>query len=355
MLKLTNEDRQQLREAILSAYPDPNDLEIFIDEALGQNLAAITGRGKYRYIVFQLIGEATAKGFINKLILALAKDTQNPDIRQFCARILPQYLSLNHTGAIASSVPSWPLSDLQDEWDIDITDEMLQSFLPKQFSYEADVGDLLRGLMVRSPAVCKITFTNRPGVSGTGVLIAANLVLTNYHVLSLQADADLNAIARSARFQFGHISTQISQYPGAQILTTVEREAEKSAVVCFSAIEDLDYALLRLKADETAAIQPVAFDGSASLRPQSPLSILQHPEGDHLKVSLSNNGIVKAKENRGLVLYVNRTKGGSSGSPCFDEEWRLVALHHKELATSFGSVREGILFSAIYPQIAPFL
>jgi hypothetical protein len=30
-------------------------------------------------------------------------------------------------------------------------------------------------------------------------------------------------------------------------------------------------------------------------------------------------------------------------------------LHHRELATSFGSMREGILFSAIYKQILSFL
>ena len=34
VLRLTKEDRQQFREAILSAYPNPNDLEIFTDEAL---------------------------------------------------------------------------------------------------------------------------------------------------------------------------------------------------------------------------------------------------------------------------------------------------------------------------------
>ena len=78
MLKLTKEDRQQLREAILSAYSDPNDLKIFNDESLGQNLAVLTGWDKYRYIMFQLIGEAIAKGFIDKLTLVLAKDTQTP-------------------------------------------------------------------------------------------------------------------------------------------------------------------------------------------------------------------------------------------------------------------------------------
>ena len=93
------------------------------------------------------------------------------------------------------------------------------------------------------------------------------------------------------------------------------------------------------------------YDATAQLIPSSPLNILQHPEGEQMKVSLSNNGVVKTNEARGLVLYVNATKPGSSGSPCFNQDWQLVALHHKGLKTSFGSVREGILFSAIYQDI----
>ncbi|MBD2066084.1 trypsin-like peptidase domain-containing protein, partial [Leptolyngbya sp. FACHB-671] len=118
---------------------------------------------------------------------------------------------------------------------------------------------------------------------------------------------------------------------------------------------ELDYALLRLNPDEDLATEPVSYNASSQLEPRAPLNILQHPEGDAMKVSLSNNGVVKTREARGLVLYVNPTKRGSSGAPCFDNDWKLVALHHKEMATSFGSVREGILFSAIYSQISSVL
>jgi endonuclease G, mitochondrial len=90
------------------------------------------------------------------------------------------------------------------------------------------------------------------------------------------------------------------------------------------------------------------------LLPQSPLNILQHPEGGEMKISLSNNGVVKINKEKGLILYANQTKGGSSGSPCFDSDWKLVALHHKAMQTSFGSIREGILFSAIHRHIKEF-
>lgn len=345
MLKLSKEDRKQLREAIASAYPDPADFKIFIDESLNQNLALISTAGSHTTVIFELIKWSIAKGLIDDLILALAKDTHNPDIQQFCGRILQQRFRLNASDELL--VPF--LGKFEPiAWDLDISSEELQGFLPRQFSFQADVGTLLRGLE-RANAVCKITFVDSlPTESGTGVLIAPDLVLTNYHVLSLKHDADLDEIAQSARFEFGYISPKFGESTRTQIV----KAADSKPVVRSSPIHELDYALIRLSSAHDLAIKPVQFEGAAQLLPKSPLNILQHPEGEQMKVSLSNNGVVKTNEVRGLVLYVNPTKPGSSGSPCFDQDWKLVALHHKEMATSFGSIREGILFSAIYRQIS---
>jgi V8-like Glu-specific endopeptidase len=349
MLNLSNDDRKQLREAVESAYPAPADLSLFVDEELNRNLAAISTGGSHRTVIFDLIKWAIAKGYIDDLILALAKDTQNPSIQRFCGRVLQQRLSLN--ASVGLLAPESPLDFEPAAWDLEVGYEELQSFLPKQLSFEADVGKLRRGLELAN-SVCKITFADRlPQESGTGVLIAPGLVLTNYHVLSLKSDADLNAIARSARFEFGYVSPKFDETTRIQTL----KAAEKDPVPAFSPIDKLDYALLRISPDENCSIEPVPFNASLQMMPKSPLNILQHPEGDAMKVSLSNNGVVKTNEVQGLVLYVNPTKRGSSGSPCFDQDWNLVALHHKEMATSFGSVREGILFSAIYPQISSIL
>jgi len=223
--------------------------------------------------------------------------------------------------------------------------------LPQQFTFEADVGKLQAGLGLAN-AVCKITFSDRPaGESGTGVLIAPDLVLTNYHVLSREAGADLNTLAQTAQFKFGYVSTPFGEPRRTQQMTV----AGPKPVVAASPIAELDYALIRLSLGTDFAIKPVPLNATAQLQPRSPLHMLQHPEGEALKVSLSNNGVVKTNESKGLVLYVNPTKQGSSGSPCFDDNWQLMALHHKAMQTSFGSVREGILMSAIYPQIAAFL
>lgn len=344
MLNLSNDDRKQLRKAIASAYPNPADLRIFIDDELNQSLALISTADSYKTVIFDVIQWAIARGYIDELILALEKDTKNSDIQKFCGRVLRQHFSLNDSVGLAaeSSLPFEPT-----DWGLEVSDEELQGFLPKQFSFEADVGNLQRGLELAN-SVCKITFANPPpGRSATGVLIAPDLVLTNYHVLSRKDGADLNALARSAQFEFGYVSPKFGEVARTQILNAVGDRP----VVASSPIDRLDYALLRLSCNEDFSIEPVSVNTSV-LMPKSPLNLLQHPEGNAMKVSLSNNGVVKTNEARGLVLYVNQTKRGSSGSPCFDNDWRLVALHHKEMDTSFGSIREGILLSAIYRHIS---
>ncbi|MBD2115207.1 MULTISPECIES: trypsin-like peptidase domain-containing protein [Cyanophyceae] len=349
MLKLSNDDRKALREAIQSAYPDRASLEIFVDDELNQNLAVVAGDGKHDKVIFDLIKWAIAKGYIDDLILALAADTENrPDIQQFCRQVLRQRLVLNPPDGVTRELSL----DLDPSaWDIDIRSEELEGFLPQQFTFEADVGKLQEGLGLAN-AVCKITFSDRPArESGTGVLIAPDLVLTNFHVLSREVGADLNALAQTAQFEFGYVSTPFGEPRRTQQLTV----AGQTPVVAASPIAQLDYALIRLSPGTNFAVKPVPLNATAQLKPRSPLNILQHPEGEALKVSLSNNGVVKTNEPKGLVLYVNPTKQGASGSPCFDDDWHLVALHHKALQTSFGSVREGILMSAIYPQIASFL
>ncbi|MCY7391916.1 MAG: effector-associated domain EAD1-containing protein [Leptolyngbyaceae cyanobacterium CAN_BIN12] len=52
MLNLFGEDLKQLRGAVESAYPKPDDLERFIDEELNTNLALISTGSSHSAVVF---------------------------------------------------------------------------------------------------------------------------------------------------------------------------------------------------------------------------------------------------------------------------------------------------------------
>ena len=95
---------------------------------------------------------------------------------------------------------------------------------------------------------------------------------------------------------------------------------------------DLDFTLV--------AVRPTATDGSAlsefghlRLRSESGksllgefLTIIQHPSGATKQVALRENKLVDILPY--FVHYSTDTMPGSSGSPAFNDQWEVVALHH---------------------------
>jgi endonuclease G len=89
------------------------------------------------------------------------------------------------------------------------------------------------------------------------------------------------------------------------------------------------------------------------------VNIIQHPDGDYKKVVVRENNLVARL---GSVLhYFADTSPGSSGSPVFNDQWEVIALHHwgephREIEMPDGKplrkdVNEGIRISAIAAQL----
>ena len=56
------------------------------------------------------------------------------------------------------------------------------------------------------------------------------------------------------------------------------------------------------------------------------VNIIQHPGGNQKRVSMYSNSVVFVGGNK--VQYLTDTEPGSSGSPVFDKQWNVAALHH---------------------------
>ena len=75
---------------------------------------------------------------------------------------------------------------------------------------------------------------------------------------------------------------------------------------------------------------------------------MQHPNALPLKLALATNGVEQLNQNSTRVTYRTNTEPGSSGSPVFDQNWNLVALHHWGDSAWFPSPHnEGIPVAAI--------
>ena len=65
-----------------------------------------------------------------------------------------------------------------------------------------------------------------------------------------------------------------------------------------------------------------------ALYPRMPLQILLHPRAAPLKLAVDTDAVTRVNANGTRVRYATNTEAGSSGSPCFDMDFLLVALHH---------------------------
>ena len=223
-------------------------------------------------------------------------------------------------------------------------DVELQSWLRREPPDFLDLGYLIEATrQARSVCLVEVGATNG---MGTGVLIGRCFVLTNYHVLVPQGSGCAPAThADSVRLHFG-------TFRNSGAIETF-RVDPTDPVPVSSPTDNLDFALLRVEPDVARASNLQAAKPGRDSVPtmMSSLSILQHPYGKAMQLAPSSDAVSYVDPARGILQYITRTASGSSGAPCFDEAWRLVALHHAERSRPFGTIREGILIDAILKEV----
>jgi hypothetical protein len=86
-----------------------------------------------------------------------------------------------------------------------------------------------------------------------------------------------------------------------------------------------DWTVVRVKGD-TAAWGFLEL-ADVTVKVKDYVNIIQHPYGLPKQIALYHNIVAFADDNR--VQYLTDTDRGSSGSPVFDSNWNVVALHHR--------------------------
>lgn len=197
-------------------------------------------------------------------------------------------------------------------------------------------------------AVCKVevsdSFNYKGGFgswSGSGFLVGPDLLLTNHHVIN-----DIKA-ANNARVRFDY---QIRA--DGTVSYGEYYDLDPDSLFIFSpAIDGLDYAFVRVTGRPGDVYGYVDLQrASFTIAEGERANIIHHPNGSPKRVSLQENnsdGMTQA-----LLWYMTDTQSGSSGSPVFDNTWRLIALHHaaKTFNDPSGETKirnEGIKISAI--------
>lgn len=222
--------------------------------------------------------------------------------------------------------------------------------------------------------ICKVIVPSNQGM-GTGFLVGPDLVITNYHVVSRVVDKPNIVNSVKLRFDYallaeGQNAESGTDYNASEILDYSEfSQSDLVANPPFDAEADkLDYALLRVSGNPSSdlpggasnktsdeKVSPRGWIEQPDLAPDldqpTPIFILQHPQGMPLKLALATNDQVAINKLGTRVRYSTNTMPGSSGSPCFDHNWTLVALHHAGdpayKGVGLANYNEGIPFTAI--------
>lgn len=185
----------------------------------------------------------------------------------------------------------------------------------------------------------------RPVGYGTGSMISPNLMLTNHHVL------DTAQAAATSQVEFDYQDGIDGKLLN---VTTFGLDPDRF----FLADEALDFAIVAVRAG-TEELAPFGFNrlirSDGKVLVGEFVTIVQHPRGEKKQVALRENRVIDGPDR--FVHYSADTEPGSSGSPVFNDQWEVVALHHASVKapehTEFGGIlNEGIRVSAILDAVA---
>ena len=194
---------------------------------------------------------------------------------------------------------------------------------PRGLERVLDTNDLMglrffeQGLRV-ARAVGRVHIAGGSGNSegfGTGFLVAPRLLLTNHHVL---ADAEQ---ARHSKVEFNFQEAASGELQATKCFALAPQEL-------FLTDQELDYSLVAVVDDgglDAYGWLPLIED-SGKLLVGETVNIIQHPNGEPKQLAIRNNQVIDELEL--FIHYSTDTDPGSSGSPVFNDQWEVVALHH---------------------------
>lgn len=211
-------------------------------------------------------------------------------------------------------------------------------------------------------SVCRIRVPSKGGDwHGTGFLVGPQLLLTNNHVLHSREEASQAEV----EFEYEHDLDGVLKPPVGYNLAPYD--------IFFTDIER-DFTLCSISALSNGGV-PIRRYGWLPLIPMSGKSvdkewvtIIQHPQGGPKQISIRSSQIkmlppeLLARTNtEQFIHYLTDTEPGSSGAPVLNDQWQVIALHHKaiaapqDIANPNAKIKwignEGVRISAIFAHL----
>lgn len=292
----------QLRDAMSSLIPFRDDTLPYLTDA-GINWANIAMPNNPLTLWHNIISYADNNGQLNDLVDVLfARFPKNPHLISFKE-------NLDYSLGPDLATLGWKTPVEKES--LEKVTGTSSTLLPISF--------LQMGLQ-KARAVARILIKRPDGTeAGTGFLLPNNLLITNHHVIG---DA---ATAQIAKIQFNY-----EQSLSGNAIVPVEFTLDPSKG--FATSEKNDWTAIRINGDankEFGAIELLPVNAAKN----EFVNIIQHPGGQFKQIGMYHNLVTYSDKE--IIQYLTDTEPGSSGSPVFNSQWQVVALHH-----SGGMLRE---------------
>lgn len=292
MSKWSREELTRLRKVLARLYPGRKAATTLAEDA-GLSVLDIDFDGSAYDMWASIFQHAEPRDKIDPLLdEALADNPDNEDLKRAKQRALP---------------PALDGPDIGD-WRGAADQPSLEKIIGPR-STLVDVSYLEKG-MLRARAVVRIKYPD--GSSGTGFLVAGEILVTNNHVIATAEAAKL-AVA-----QFNYQGT-------VEGLSAEVEELSLDPDSFFRTSKQDDWTAVRIKGTPSAR-WPALELIPATIAKGDHVNIIQHAGGGPKQIAFSANVVVFVGDGR--VQYLTDTLPGSSGSPVFDMGWNVVALHH---------------------------
>lgn len=163
------------------------------------------------------------------------------------------------------------------------------------------------------------TATGSPAGFGTGFLVSPRLLLTNNHVLP---DAETAS--------FSQIEFNYQDGLNGDRLQSIPFDLEPDTL--FLTSQRLDFSLVAVRQTDRANAPLASFGWHPLIAQEGKVivgeyvTIIQHPNGEPKQVALRENQLIDVLPD--FLHYQTDTAPGASGSPVFNDQWEVVALHH---------------------------
>ncbi|MEU0744166.1 serine protease [Streptomyces sp. NPDC006134] len=182
----------------------------------------------------------------------------------------------------------------------------------------------------RSVARISVCERGRALPVGTGFLVSPSLLMTNHHVLP---DAD------TARTCFLEFDAQVTVDNTPQLPVRLDFDPD----TLFLADKRLDFALVMVAPgpDGTPPGQTFGWHRLSArlgkLVIGEPVNVIGHPMGRLKEIAVRDNALEARLDD--FAQYRTDTEPGNSGSPVFNDQWEVVALHHSGVPKTDGQGR----------------